>query len=506
MKLLTRLIRAMSKEDLRNFRLFATRIRSSHYDKKLVDLFDALLEGRDEVELRLQEELYPEGNRNAFYRLKHRLQDEVQRSLIALHYDLDPQTRIMRFLSVARWCQYRGEYEAARQVLQKAEKVCEKERLPRWHRHVLEEQLALSRETVDLDPAPIVDALRHIDEQYRGTQALTQAHAMVSHQLRRTNISDPDQRLIDQLEQIQAQYSRLLEGAHPDQKWEFHQLVRDLFLEKKDYHGLQAYLLDSFEQFQAEGFFTKAYLREKIVLLSWIVNTLSQNHAFEESLLWTDKLRKALDEQGRRYYHQFVWTYYQALTVNYTSLGRLQEATDLLEQLRDSEEEDLPAAFAPYLYLNLVRLYHYLGNFSAAIQMLSHFLHRETFTELPKNLELGAAIAELVLRMESEDWEYAAYRYQELRRRYRAQLDQPEFDSDREFLQLLRTWIKRAELVPVPEVQAQGKVFLQKEQVPLNAGLFVSYKPWLYAQIHQVNHYDLVRQWMMQPPQAAELG
>lgn len=491
----------MEKEDLRNFRLYMDRIRSDQYDRKMMDLFDAIREGEDEDDLEIRAALYPDGNRNAFYRLKNRLLSDVQRSLLMLHNELDPQTRVLNYIMLSRWCQYRTEWEAARGLLERAAKICESERIPRWHVLVHEELLALSREDVELDPEPIVQELRRLDKEYHGFREFSQGLAIVSHKLRRTNLGATDQSSLDQLSAIREQIGELYNPENPDFQWELYRVIREILLEKKDYEALESYLMVFHQEMEENGGFTKAYLRERIVLISWIVNTLSQNKKFEDSLTWAAHLKEVLEEQNQRYFQAFLWTYYQALVVNFTCLGKLDEAVEQLEELMGKAVTQLPQQYIPYLNMNLFRLYHYQGKTKSSLQMLGEIFQQGQDKKLEEQVMVSGRIAEILLRMEDRDWEFASYKYKEVRRKFRKLLEHPDFSGHLEMLQLIRVWIKEASIVPDGKMEALAEEFLNNSDVSFKTGDFINYKAWVFSQLHGENYFKTVQSWMTSPPE-----
>lgn len=500
MKLLTRLIHAMEKEDLRNFRLYADRIRSDQFDRKMMDLFESIQEGEDEDGQEIRRALYPTGNSNAYYRLKNRLLSDIQRSLLMLHHELDPQTRVLKYIMLARWCQYRTEWEGARVLLERAAKICDSERIPRWHVLVYEELLALSREDVELDPEPIVLELRRLDREYQDLRRYSQTLAIVSHKLRRTNLRSPDQDVLEDLTQIRSQLGELADTGNPDLQWELNQVVREILLERQDYVALETYLIDSYQKMNETGAFTKAYLREKIVLISWIVNTLSQNRKFEDSLTWTALLKEVLEEQNQRYYQTFLWTYHQALMVNHTCLGKLDDAVKHLEDLVEQSMDQLPQQYVPYVKMNLFRLYLYQGDIRSCMQTLTDMFQNGEEKELDPKMILSSRIAEILLRIEDKDWEFAAYKYKEVRRKFRKLFEDPAYSGHLKMIQLIRVWIKQEVLLPNDKLAPLADAFLRDESISFRTGEFINYKAWVYVRVYQESYFQTVQNWMKTPP------
>ena len=81
------LIAGMTKEELRYYKLFTSRTIHEH-DRKDIKLFNEYRkQGESFDEDRVSKKIYPEGNKNAWHRIKHRLLSDINKSLTLLHYE-----------------------------------------------------------------------------------------------------------------------------------------------------------------------------------------------------------------------------------------------------------------------------------------------------------------------------------------------------------------------------------------------------------------------------------
>src|SRR5947207_9934589 len=122
MDVLNAVISDMEKEDVRYYKLFANRMYYLH-DRKDLQLFDEIYQGGDQFdEEKIMNRLYHRGDRNSFYRLKHRLLNHVNKSLLLQYSDTDEAINILSQVSLYKFHFYRNNYSAAKYLLQKAEK------------------------------------------------------------------------------------------------------------------------------------------------------------------------------------------------------------------------------------------------------------------------------------------------------------------------------------------------------------------------------------------------
>ena len=87
MQVLEEIIKNLSKEEIRNFKLFVTRTNNS-VDRKDILLFDSFRKNGKEIdEDEVFKKLYTSDDKNPFYRLKNRLLEDVGLSLLLLNYN-----------------------------------------------------------------------------------------------------------------------------------------------------------------------------------------------------------------------------------------------------------------------------------------------------------------------------------------------------------------------------------------------------------------------------------
>ena len=107
-----RIIKAMHKEEVRFYKLFASRIQTG--DRKDVKLFDFIRkEGESYNEDLIVDKLYPGKTRNPYYRLRNRLTSDLNKCMLTLHYQEDEQSYVMLMLSAASYAQKPGPLFAA---------------------------------------------------------------------------------------------------------------------------------------------------------------------------------------------------------------------------------------------------------------------------------------------------------------------------------------------------------------------------------------------------------
>src|SRR5688500_3479217 len=108
MKVLQQIIGTMNKEEIRHFKLFINRTNSTP-DRKDAQLFDYIRKGWPEYnEDRILQKLYGSEEKNALYRLKNRLLEDLGKSLVLQYFDDSEYNYVLNHISLSRFFQGKG--------------------------------------------------------------------------------------------------------------------------------------------------------------------------------------------------------------------------------------------------------------------------------------------------------------------------------------------------------------------------------------------------------------
>ena len=120
MNTLQEIILSMSKEELRFFKLYASRTNSNKTRKDIL-LFDQIKKTDQFSESNFQQKHYDQ-NKNAFYRLKNRLLEDINKSLTLQYLDEEADLSLMKNIILSRIFHTKGKHIIALDYLKKAEK------------------------------------------------------------------------------------------------------------------------------------------------------------------------------------------------------------------------------------------------------------------------------------------------------------------------------------------------------------------------------------------------
>src|SRR4051812_33024180 len=120
MNVLPQVVGNMSKEEIRNFKLFINRTEKSTARKDEI-LFNTMRQQfPDYDEEKVLKKLYGSDDKNALYRLKNRLFDDIGKSLALHYFDSTEYNIISNSILLSRLFQSKGQAPTAYYYLNKA--------------------------------------------------------------------------------------------------------------------------------------------------------------------------------------------------------------------------------------------------------------------------------------------------------------------------------------------------------------------------------------------------
>lgn len=438
-ELLSRIVGLMTKEEQRNYKLFALRSHEDN-DRKDLQLYDLIRkEGEGFQDKKAMRLLYgKEARPNTYHRLCNRLLQEVGKSMALLHWDKDETIAAINELTLAMLYRKKQEYEIAAYYLKKVERRIEHLDLPELLDIVLGEFIGLSLELPEINPEEYVKQRTENRRRLSQLWEIDNLLAIVNHRLRRSqNLGKGDASVLQILQKTVDEFSldpRLM--GDPKFRFRMYDAASKILLEQRDYHALESYLLDTFEEFSKEGLFNKSNHEVKLQMLTYIINALFKNEKTRESLRYADELSVALDQYGGFLRNKYEFFYYNSLFLNYSStdVGR---AIEVLERMQHVESIAAVPSYFIFIYLNLALMEYTRKNYRAAIRHLVKLRMHEALQVADEGFRLRIDIFELALRLDLRDHDTLEYRLQQVRHDYATLLNSEAMVKDSAMLNLI---------------------------------------------------------------------
>jgi hypothetical protein len=462
--ILNKIIGLMTKEEQRNFKLFALRSHEED-DRKDIQLFDYIRkEGESFQDRRALRQLYGKAARpNTYHRLRNRLLQEVGKSLALLHWDKDETTAALHDLTLAMLYRKKLQFEIAEYYLGRAERRIQKLDLPELMDIVLGEFISLSFELSSINPESYIQKRTENRRRLNQLWEIDNVLATVNYRLRMSqNMGKGDALFLSILQKTVDEFSldpKLM--TDPKFRFRMYDAVSKILLEQRDYVALEAFLLETYDTFLQEGLFNRNNHDVKLQMLTFCINSLFKNGKIDASLQYAELLRQAMDQHGQMLQHKYEFFYYNCLVINYSTRD-YAEAIKVLEKMQGIESIAAVPQYFIYIYLNLALTEYARKNYKAAIKHLVKLRIHEAFQSADEGFRLRIDIFELALRLELEEMETLEYRLLQCKNDYAQLLLLPAMEKDNAMLLLIGRLNQRQTAGKAEQLEKEIAVFLEK--------------------------------------------
>ncbi|MBX7181941.1 MAG: hypothetical protein K1X82_07500 [Bacteroidia bacterium] len=442
MDVLNQIVSNLSKEELRFFKLYASRLDDSKGRKDL-ELLDFIRKSGDSYEEnKILKILYGSAGKNAFYRLKNRLTQELSKSLVLQHFDDEEFNNTLYLISLSKFFYRRTQFKLCFFFLRKAERQALVSEYYELLEIIYSDYIRLSYELLTIDPEAYIHLRKENSAKLANLRQIDDVLSVVSYRLKLTqNFSPKENSVLDLLEKTISNFTQSDDvKKSPAFRLRIYQAVSRILLQRHDYPNLEQYLLQTYQEFSSDNLFTKANHEVKLQMLTYLANTLSKTGQSQKSLFYADRLKEAMDEFGKVYFEKYLFFYYNILVINYFKVD-LDKGIDLLEQMGQNDHLKSPF-YEQFIYLNLAIFYFEKGNFRQSARNISKLYLLPDFANADVNLRFRVAIAELIVRFEIQDIEFLEKRIDQVKKEFKNLLSEPTFESENKMIELLKLMSK----------------------------------------------------------------
>lgn len=471
----------MNKEEVRHLKLFLNRTTAKE-ERKDVLLFDYIRRnGKAYDEDKIIKRLYGNVNKNAFYRLKNRLAEDISKSLLLQYYAHTDLNFILHQLALSRHFHLQQQFFLAQNYLAKAEKKAEK------HLHydlldiIYADYIKLSHDYPAINPEKFIQKRKENRKQLHRLQEIDDILAALIYRIRvSANYSPENVQVVDLLQKTISDFT-----SDPDIKdspvlrFKIYQAVSRILLQQRNYHALEAYLKETFEEFSQEGLFNKSNHDTKLQMLTYLANSLFKNNKLKEALTHCEQLNEAMDEFGGVLRDKYLMYYYNALVNNYSQLN-VEKALQILEEAGNNPTIQKNPIYSVIIKGQMAQLNFDLNHFKQANKNLIRMKLDDGFDHLDNGFKLKIHVAELLIRYELQDTDFLEYQVSQIEKDWSELLNQPNYRRQH----LMVSIIKRLITVHNPrndeEVQASIQEILSGA-TDLESGDmdWINYNEWI---------------------------
>lgn len=493
---LTELINALNKEEIRNFKLYSSRINNTgDGESKTILLFDLIkTQQLDEFSDEVVGKVYPGGNKNAFYRLKNRLISDIEQSLLLLNRNKDNRFKVYNTIQLAQIFRYKSEYDQAFNYLKKAEKHAIKYNFTDVLDSIYTEILNLASDYYLIDPELYIEKKNANFENLGKQQGVENLLSTVNYKLRNSNYSDKETDIHKVVEDLIDQIKIGKETADDvNVQFRIFNLFATNLVQKRSFEQLQSYLIDSYEQFKDKQFF-EANPEEIFWVLHWISNCLFANNADAELInTYIDLYEEALEKNNGKFKKKYIWRYHEIKTHYFNRMDDIESCLNLLNEIKDNPEYEGTNFYDIFVYYNLAIFYYRNGNLSKAMSNIAPLVVSGSTKKLHFSYQLSIAIVDVILHYDNRDYNYVLYKISEIKRIFRKHLKEEQFVRERDFLNIVRLLVNKGNDFSDTKLASKVDAYIEKHKPMLprgdREGIFLPI--WLESKKMKIKYSEL---------------
>ena len=421
------IISSLNKEEKRFFKIFTNRTLKSDNRKDII-LFDYLNTKKiiDDSELLKKLNLK---NKNSLYQLKNRLFKDLNKSMLLQHFDKEKDLFSLSNILLSRVYKRKGNLGLAYKFLKKAEEKALLNETFELIALIYNEVLKLAYELVTIDVEKYINKQRKNKKKLDIAQEMDLVLAAVMYKIKTAQNFSTDKDIFFLLNQTLKKFTKnKLISDSPKFRIKVFQAVSRGLLQKKNYNELEKYLLKTYSSFKKDNLFNKTNHENKLMMLTYITNSLYKNKKYEKSLEFANELKSEMLRFDNMLYNKFLFFYYNTLVINYSTLNK-KKALKILSQAKENVIiKNLPT-FGVFIYLNTALIYFDLGNFKISKKNIRRLILQKDFMNLDKSFKIQIYIAELIITYSTKEFDQLESKIIYLKSKFKTSLSENKRDS-----------------------------------------------------------------------------
>lgn len=462
MDILQQIILLMNRKEVKHYKIYATRA-VEHNDRKDIQLFDMMRKGKDSYEDEKAFQLIYKGKeKNAFYRLKNRLTEELNKSIFLQQHSEDETMTCFYWLALAYYYHSKQSLQVAYFYFKKTEKKAIALENYGLLDIIYSKMINLATELLAENPEVLIKKRKENRYKLNKLSEVEDILEAVEYRMKITqNLGKTSSNVLDILKKTLDEYSADEELRNsPKVQFGIYFIVSRTLLSNKDYKSLEVYLEQTYLDFDKRKLFNKSNHANKLQMLAWKANASFMNKNYQQSLEDAELLKKEMERFDGMLSDKFEIFYHNTLVVNFSVINP-EKAVDLLNSLTRKDFMDKQQYYGVFIYMNLALLYYQMKKNDLAIKHLSKLYQLDGFHSMDPLLKLKLNIGELLIRYDQKEFEIFDYRYRQVIKDNKIALESLGNEKEKKFLDLLGK-------IALNPLQIKSAAFIKSVQNYLN--------------------------------------
>lgn len=484
---LNKLVLSLNKEEVRHYKLLINRTNTNKNNRKDALLFDYIRKSKDRYnEHKILHEIYGKNDKNAFYRLKNRLKEDIGKSLTLQYFSSSDSNTVLNNIALARHFHEVREFQLATHFLNIAEKKAIYSDSYELLDIIYGDLIKLSHALLTVNPEGYISKRLENRKKLRRLQDIDDILAVLVYRIRVSqNLGKTNDDVVELLQQTINEHTKDKELVKSTVlRFKVYHAVSRILLQQHDYRALEAYLKKTWKDFTKEGLFNRKNHDTKLQLLTYLANSLYKNAKLKESLKFGENLLDAMKQFDGVLYEQYLFYYYNIMVNNYGHVNKSRAIEMLLEARSNKVIKNNPVNLV-FILLQLALQYFDTQQYKQAAKSISTLKMSDGFSSLDNGLQLKIDTAELIIRFEQGDHDLLEYLITRVKKDYKSLLKDKTYTRQSRMLEILSEMIYSSN--PKDNPNLYKKINQIINEVPIEEAYdtdVLNYNEWLLSKTH----------------------
>jgi len=486
--MLSELIQSLNKEELRFYKLYSQRYASGRdgLGARLLDLM------RREPDVGDEEAIFHKlygttGDKNTYYRLKNRLQEDLCDTLTLLHFGKEETNDIHRLICVYNILYRKDKFELAYYFLRKAEKKALQTNDYELLDLIYTNAVKLSNDILSINPEEYVALQSENALLINRMRQMDQVLAVLNYRIKLTqNFQKGNETLLKMVDKTVRDFAKdKTINDNRNFQIKIYRAISQAMLQKQHFKELEPFLLKTYNTFQAKGWFDKSTHDAHLQMLVYICNTLFKNRKFEESIRYAKMLGEEINKYDGMLYEKYVFFYYNSLANNYSQTNT-NKALGVLDEFEHVNRKSKSSYYEQFIHLHRATFLFDLHKYPEAVKSMIKLYVNDNYKRADRNFKFKIEIAEVIMQYESRDYGTVLRRIKQVKKSYKDILKDHAYTNDKTVLDILQS-LSLSEATK-PDAKAATKInalIRQLVKTNVEGEYVINYLTWLAPKVGQ---------------------
>ena len=482
MNILLKTIESLNKEETRYYKIFSNRTHNEENRKDTI-LFELIKNNlNDYNEKEIAAKMYGD-KKNNFYQLKNNLLHGINKSIVSQHTNKEDDTSLYNIILLSRIYKRKGDVDLSYHYLKKAEKQANKIESFEILSIIYSEILKLSYELISIDIEKYINRKIENKKKLDLSQEIDITLYSVMYSIKTTqnfsNDTEVNSKALNDI--INSITSQKQISKSPKFRIRLFEAISRTFLQKNDFVSLEKYLKSTYKNFINDKIFNKTNHEQKLMMLTYLTNSLYKNGKMKESLLIAEELNNSMSEFDSFLRNRFLFYYYNALVINYSKLDQEKALEVLNKAKRNKVIQSLPT-FGSFIYLNMGLIYYDQKKYKTSIKHFSRLILQKDFINLSLQFQLKILISEIIIRYELNHTDLVEEKIKIIKRTYKETINHNKREKD--IIEIINKLIYCDNLSVNKDLVSEIKRLIEQTSSEKAQNIdVINYNDWLLKQI-----------------------